>query len=272
MASAHLVVDGTTIWYEDAGRGPSVVLLNAAGVDSRMWDRQLAPLAERFHIVRFDFPGTGRSPRPESPWAPIELVRGFLDSLDIRDAALVGISLGGGIAVDFAIAHPDRTWALVAVASGARDTSDDASGPLPDEAELWDAVLAGDRERAACIYLDLWAPVGGSEEDRELAAMVRKNVMMLTQLVGGLVRRPEWSAADRLSEIQVPSLVIWGDRDQPLVVAEAERLADGIHAARRVVLPGIDHLVAMRSPAEFTSHVLAFLTEVASRGAGDDHA
>jgi pimeloyl-ACP methyl ester carboxylesterase len=79
----------------------------------------------------------------------------------------------------------------------------------------------------------------------------------------GLIQMPEWSAARRLGEIDVPTLAIWGDRDLPQVGLVGERLVAGVPGARRVVLHGVDHFVPMRAPEPFAREVLTFLDEVA---------
>ena len=94
--------------------------------------------------------------------------------------------------------------------------------------------------------------------------MVRDNIGMLAQVPQGLVQQPEWSAVERLAEIAVPTLAIWGDRDDRNVRAGAARLAADVPGARSLVLPGVDHFVPMRAPEIFTREALAFLTEAAT--------
>ncbi len=112
--------------------------------------------------------------------------------------------------------------------------------------------------------MDVWCPLRTSPElDARLRSMVRDNIGMLAQVPQGLVRQPEWSAADRVGEIAVPTLAIWGDHDDRNVQAGAARLAAGVPGARGVVVPGADHFVPMRAPDVFTREALAFLTTAA---------
>lgn len=261
MTSGEIEVEGGRLWYQEAGEGPAVLLLHAGGADSRMWDEHWEPLAERFRVIRFDLPGAGRSPLPEQPVSTTEHLKQLLDALGAEQAAVVGVSAGGGIAIDFVIERPERTWALVAVACGPRGITD--IPPDPRGLQVWKLATAGDWECAAELFLQLWAPLQTSvEADGSIRRMVKDNIGMLALLSRGLIRFPEWSAVDRVGEITVPTLVIWGDQDTRGIQQAAERLAGSIPGARKVVLPGVDHFVPMRAPEAFERELTGFLKQV----------
>jgi 3-oxoadipate enol-lactonase len=239
-----------------------VLLLHAGGADSRMWDGHLERFARAYRTVRIDLPGAGASPFPDKPFVPNDLFGRLLDVLGIDRAALVGVSAGGGLAIDFAIERPRRTWALVVVASGPRNVDD--LPPDPRMQALDQAIAAGDRDHATELFLQLWAPLRTSPElDGRIRRMVQESIGMLEVRPRGLIHTPEWSAAARLGEIRVPTLVMWGDRDLPQVELVGERLVAGVAGARRVVLDGVDHFVPMRAPEPFANEVLTFLGEAA---------
>lgn len=262
MTSGYVDFDGGRLWFEEAGRGPAVVLVHAGGADSRMWDGHLERLARTYRTVRIDLPGAGASPFPDKPYVPNDLLGLLLDALGIGRAALVGVSAGGGLAIDFAIEWPQRTWALVVVASGPRGI-----GGIPPDPRLEafsQALAAGDRDRAAELFLELWAPLRTSPElDGRIRRMVHESIGMLEVRPKGLLRMPQWSAARRLNEIRAPTLAVWGDRDVPDVGLIGERLVAGVPGARRVVLEGVDHFVPMRAPERFARELLAFLDQAA---------
>jgi pimeloyl-ACP methyl ester carboxylesterase len=260
MADGYVEFDGGRLWYEEAGRGPAVLLLHAGGADRRMWDGHLERFAQAYRTVRIELPGAGASPFPDKPYAPNEVLERLLDALRIDRTALVGVSAGGGLAIDFALGLPRRTWALVVVASGPRGIDD--VPPDPRMQAFSQALAAGDRDRAAELFLEAWAPLRTSPElDGRIRRMVQESVGMLEVRPKGLLRMPAWSAAARLGEIGVPTLAIWGDRDLPAVGMVGERLAAGVAGARRVVLHGVDHFVPMRAPEPFAREVLAFLDD-----------
>ncbi len=140
MASGHVEYDGGRLWHQEAGEGPAL-LLHAGGADSRMWDGHLERFAQAYRTVRIDLPGAGASPFPDKPYAPNDLLGRLLDALEIQRAALVGVSAGGGLAIDFALGRPRRTWALVVVASGPRGIED--IPPDPRMQAFSQAIVAG---------------------------------------------------------------------------------------------------------------------------------
>src|SRR5437763_10969260 len=132
----------------------------------RMWD-DVAPLLARNHrVIRFDLPGFGK--RPAESFAPGDLVASTLDALGIESAAVVGLSLGGRVALDAALQRPERVSALVLVAPGVTGAS--LAGIYTDEQEreFDEALAAGDVERAADVDLAVWAPLGADERIRRL--------------------------------------------------------------------------------------------------------
>ncbi len=251
---AFAEVSGGRLWYEEAGSGSAVVLLHAGLMDSRMWEPQVPALAERFRTIRFDVRGYGRSDPPTTPFSPVEDLRSLLDALSIDSAALVGCSMGGAIALDFALAYPERVWALMPVAAGLSGfrfrAYDDEQTARAEAAEA-----AGDLAAGADIWLEVWAPLGSEEPIRTIAHETAKVFALEDYEL-----EPERPAADRLGEIRAPTLVLVGDRDVPAMAAIADKLAAEIPAARKVVLEGADHLPSFRVPAELNRLLLDFLT------------
>lgn len=263
MSVGYVEVGDGRLWYEEAGKGPSVLLLHAEAADSGMWDAQWKDFSRRFHTIRVDLPGTGRSPYPDESWDPNEYIECLLDSLGVDRVAVVGVALGGTLAIDFALECPDRSWALVAASVAAYGQGDN----LEDlrAAEVFTLLVAGRPARAADLFLDVWCPVRTSPElDARIRSMVHANISMLTQIPNGRMTLADWASPNRVDGIQVPTLVIWGDRDERAVQAGAQRLATRVRHAVAMVLPGVDHFVPMRAPEIFTTEVLGFLDGAAS--------
>jgi pimeloyl-ACP methyl ester carboxylesterase len=186
-----------------------VLLLHGGGADSRRWDGHLERFAQAYQTVRIDLPGAGASPFPDKPYVPNDLLERLLAALGIGRTALVGVPAGGGLAIDFAIERPQRTWALVVVASGPRGIDD--IPPDPRMQAFSQAIVAGDRDRAAELLLQAWVPLRTSPElDGRIRRMVHDSIGMLKARPKGCSRRRR---GRRLGEIGVPALAIWGDRD-----------------------------------------------------------
>ncbi|HET7270663.1 MAG TPA: alpha/beta hydrolase, partial [Rubrobacter sp.] len=191
-------------------------------------------------------------------------LRGVLDFLGVERAHLVGCSMGGGAALDFALEYPERTGNLVLVGSA-------VGGFMPDfdPPRQWDEIIAadeaGDLERISELEVQIW--VDGPERspddvDASIRDLVREmNLIALQNEASELGEEwePEPPAADRLPDIQAPTLLIVGDEDQPRIFAAADLLERELPNARKVIMPGTAHLPSMERPEEFNRIVLDFL-------------
>jgi 3-oxoadipate enol-lactonase len=261
-------VDGGSLWFEVAGEGPPVVLIHAGLWDSRAWDAQFDVFAERFRVLRYDLRGYGRSSRPE-PGVPYSHVRDLatvMDAAALDRAALVGNSIGGGVALDFMLTHPGRVTALVLVAcspNGMQETPEEETWWHERVEPIGDAVEAGDPERARRAQMRIWAPLGIDDpQGRRIFEIAMDNAHELT-MDESAAERLDPPAAERLEEVSVPTLIVPADNDPPEMARATAMMATEIATARVVHLANVDHVVAMRAPDAFNEAVLAFLDEVA---------
>ena len=250
-------VNGTTLYYEVQGRGPPLVLLEGGNLDLQMWDLQFTELASKYRVIRYDVRGFGRSGAQGASYLAHEDLLALLDHLSIERAHLVGLSLGGRIAVDFALEHPNRVKALVLVGpglSGFEFSSNEWFAPI------WEAMQVDDSIRAAELWLDspYMAP---AMEDKELALELRRLATENSRVWADQNTEVPLSptAAGRLEEIAAPTLVILGSRDVPDIHRIVELLITGVQGARRVIVEGAGHMVNMERPEAFNDLVLEFL-------------
>ncbi len=262
--SGFVDVQGGPLHYEVAGEGPAVVLVHAGLWDLRIWDEQVATFTTAGHtVVRYDLRGFGRSAPPTVPFSFRQELAELLAHLAISQASVVGASMGGGIALDFALERPDMVDALVLVAPGVGgdDTPDDErTARLLAESEA--AFEAGDHARAVEIALEVWCPLRTDPDvDRRIRDIAMDN-MDVDGLDWSLSRRMDPPAASRLHEVAAPTLVIAGDSDAAVMATICQKLAAGIAGARLIVIEGADHLPNMRRPDVFDRVVLDFLASV----------
>ncbi|MGH3028299.1 MAG: alpha/beta fold hydrolase, partial [Gaiellaceae bacterium] len=245
LATAEL--NGTTIGYDTAGNGPAVVLVHAGVGDRRLWDAQMEAFAEGHRVVRLDLRGFGESAIPGGPFSYVDDVRALLDHLGLERTTLVGNSLGGRVALDFVLTHPQRTTALVLVGSAV--TGQEGSAFF-DEFDEEEEALLDDGKLDEAVELNLRTWLDGPE--REAAAVtpeVRARVAEMQRssfetLVDAYEGSPEpgpvaWAdpvAATRLADVSVPTLVVVGTLDQPDFRAISARLAAEISGAERAEL------------------------------------
>ncbi len=256
--SSAQTLKGTTsagLYYEVSGSGEPIVFIHAFSVDRRMWKPQVAEFEGRFQVIRYDLRGHGRSVAPTEPYTGYDDLRALLDTLGISRATLVGLSAGAELAINFAIAYPDRAARLVLAAPGLGGYS---LPPLPWAGPVFEAAAAGDAERAA----GLWAqtPIMAMRTNRNAAETVTALVMDNLRL--WTYRRTEQplspAAVDRLAEIACPVLVIVGDEDLPHIKEVADLLADRIAGARLVTVAGAGHIVNLDTPRLFNRAVAEF--------------
>lgn len=117
--TGRVAVDGGTLFYEVRGQGPPVILLHpGATFDHRMWEPQVEVLAGDHRVIRYDLRGFGRSSRPTGPFSPVADLYRVLDTLGVERASLVGVGMGSGVALNFALQHPQQVERLVLAGMG----------------------------------------------------------------------------------------------------------------------------------------------------------
>jgi 3-oxoadipate enol-lactonase len=254
--------------YEAAGDGAPVLLMHAGLSDRRMWDPQWRALGDRFHAIRFDARGFGASADPSRPYTLHGDALDVLDALEIERATLVGASMGGGAALDMALAVPHRVSALVTV-----NSTPSGWHHTRDIMRAWEAVdEAYETQGAAAaneLEMKMWLdgphrPAGEVDRDvRRSVAIV--NRVLLERQAAFTVEPGELTppAIERLDDLRCPSLVITGELDQPSVVAGAFELARRT-GADHVEIRGAAHLPNLERPREFLAALLPFLERVAT--------
>ena len=258
------------IYAEVAGEGPALALVHEGICDSRMWDGQWESYAREFRVLRGDLRGFGRTPLEAGRYSNARDVIEALELHGLERVALVGVSLGGRVVLEVALARPDLARALVLVAPGLPGhdwSAETVAGWEEEEA----ALKAGDFDAAVEINLRMW--VDGprrhpDEVDPQVRARVGEMQRRALELQGPLGEEAEEELlvpdlAERLGEISVPTLVLVGEEDLPDMHAIAKRLASEIPGARRATIAATAHVPSMERPREFDELVLGFLKEAA---------
>jgi pimeloyl-ACP methyl ester carboxylesterase len=190
----------------------------------------------------------------------------LLDHLELRQpVALMGCSMGGGLAMDFALAHPERVRALIMVGSGPSGLTLDV--PQSEKfAEVERAFTAGDLDRVAELETQIWFDGEGRSPDQVDQKMrllaYEMDRLALEHEVKGLGKRLpniDLLAFDRLAGLQIPVLIIVGAQDEPYSHAAADYMLEKLPAARKVIIQDAAHLPNMDHPAEFQEIVRGFL-------------
>lgn len=246
----RIPVERGEVWAEHvAGDGVAVVLLHPGVGDSRVWDPVMAEVTARHRVVRYDVRGYGRSVAPTSEFSLLEDLVAVLDQLQLERVVLVGCSMGGSTALGLALADPGRVLGLVLLCPGV------PGFPWPEEPELdaeYEALAAAeDVEGLVRFGLRLWAAAG---DDDAAVAQLRAAVPGWLSQENRL--RPDPPVYERLHEVQVPTTVMVGDKDRPILAAVAGATAARIPEAEFIWMPGVDHLPSLRNPALVAETIL----------------
>jgi 3-oxoadipate enol-lactonase len=257
-------INGARIRYERAGEGLPVVLLHAGVADHRMWEPQVRELSKTYDVIAPDMRGFGQSELPPGHWSPVADVLGLIDHLHLKPVHLLGCSIGGGVAIDFALEHGERISKLVLVGPGIGGIQFGAKYPeLFAEAEA--AEKSGDHkaivEADARLWLDGPRRSPGYVKDPIRKLFYEMDSNFDSDWDSAPIDHVEPPAAERLHEITAPTLVVVGDEDAPPIFDAVELLMEKVPHARKVVIHDAAHLPNLEHPHEFNTIVVEFLRD-----------
>jgi pimeloyl-ACP methyl ester carboxylesterase len=244
---------GVRIAYEDHGRGAAVLLTHGYGATSRMWGPQIRALADHRRVIAWDVRGHGASDSPDDPAAYSEAasvgdMAAILDACGVETAVVGGLSLGGYLSLAFHLAHPARVCALALFDTGPGYRNEEGR-------KRWNAMA---ESYARALEQRGVAALGGGTE---VQAGEHRSARGLALAARGILAQHDARVIDALPAIQVPALVLWGERDEAFV-KPGEYMAAKIPGARRVVVAGAGHAANLDRPAEFNAALTQFLESV----------
>jgi 3-oxoadipate enol-lactonase len=248
--------------YEASGpaTAPVLVLAGSLGTDRSMWDPQVAPLASRFRVVRYDLRGHGESPVPPAPYSVADLgedLLALLDRLEIERASLCGLSIGGMTSMWVAARAPERVERMVLCSTTAWFGSA-ASAAYAERAAI---VRERGLEELADSVVARWFTAKFREAERDVVARMRR-ILVATppegyagccEAIAAMDLRPE------LSSISVPTLVVAAEDDPATPPQHGRAVADGIAGAAFTVVPSAAHLASIERAELVTTLLLRFL-------------
>jgi pimeloyl-ACP methyl ester carboxylesterase len=273
VKNRYAEVNGTKLYYEIAGKGEPLVLIHGSFGDRRFWDLQFKELSKKYKVIRYDIRGYGRSALPDSneAYKDCDDLKALMDFLKINKAHICGLSLGSIIAIDLALAYPDKCCSLILcgprVAGDATDeyktaNSDSIRAVIARTTEI--AKTKGTKE--ATDYL--WTG------DHEMGKTVVTNGTRRSLLKMGY----EYSwwrylhtskrgqafpiALKKLNEIKIPVLIVTAEYDLGLCKEVASSMAKEIPGAKLISIKGAGHIMNMDQPEEFNKAVEEFIDKL----------
>ncbi len=263
----HVDVKGLRIGYERAGAGPPLVLLHGFVGDGRAtWSGQLEDLSDEFTVIAWDTPGTGGSSDPpewfRSPGFA-DCLAGFIDALGLVRPHLVGLSFGGVVALELFRRHPEipRTLVLAGAYAGW------AGSMSPQRAEERLRFCLRAAELSPREFVDAMLPSMFCDAKTARVAKFVASMRSFSPAGFRLLARASAEAdlRDVLAHINVPTLLLYGDRDVRAPIPIAEALHAAIPRSRLVVLSGVGHVSCVEAPQQFNREVRDFIRSTEDR-------
>ena len=254
------------LYYETAGQGVPFVMIHAGVADSRQWNNEFAFFARDHQVVRYDMRGYGKSEPADGEFNHLDDLVAILDTLGLHEpVVLMGCSMGGGLAMDFTLKHPSRTRALIMVGSAPSGLELDV--PRSDKFDdVEKAFEAGDLDLVGELETQIWFDGTGRTPEQVnpsmrklLYEMNRQALAHEVKQLGKRLPNTQTPAFDRLSELQVPVLIVIGAHDTPYILAAADYMAERIPSSQKVVIEDAAHLPNMDHPEEFQTILTRFL-------------
>src|SRR3954471_6667204 len=269
LAQAGIVrANGQDLYYELHGEGPPLVLLMGIGYDSSLWTLEQVPaLSARFTVILIDNRDAGRSSNACQPYTIGDMaddVAGLLDVLRIQQTHLLGLSMGGMVALEFALRHPERLDRLVVTGTGAAPARS-----AVDPIQIWNWVRANDPTGeifGGQQFVSLFSTtfLRNHEAVRDTAQLLASNPYPMSPEAYGRQANAyrQFDALDRLAAITAPTLVVVGEQDLLTPPWIAREVAEAIPGAQFKVIrgDGSSHVVPIERPDDFNRLVLDFLS------------
>jgi len=251
MPQAQL--NGITIHYEDSGSGDVVFLTHGYAAAGAMWEPQRKPLNDAgYRLVSWDMRGHAETASPDdqaqySEALTIADMVGLMDMLSVDRAVVGGLSLGGYMSLAFHLAHPERVRALLLCDTGPGYRSDEPRAK-------WNRMA----EKSALNFAEKGLDAAGRSPEVQAAVKYHKSAAGLANSARGMLAQVDSRVIDHLSEIDVPTLIIVGERDEPYHDA-SRYMQSKIPGARLEIIPAAGHAANMDQPEAFNRVLLEFL-------------
>jgi pimeloyl-ACP methyl ester carboxylesterase len=259
--------NGVDLWVEQEGAGDDVLFISGLADEGACWVDQVGGLSDRYRVTTFDNRGVGRSATPDGEFAIADFagdVVALMDTLEIESAHVVGSSMGGAIAQELALAHPERVRSLVLNGTWCRG---DRFLHEIFRNWMWSAEKA-DSIRDFLVTVNLWcfSPRIWNEgvmDEWVAAAEASPYAQSVDAFCRSTLALIAHDTADRVAGISAPTLITVGDLDLVLPPRYSQELAERIPNARLVVIPNVGHQPFQEVPADYNLRLADFWQSVA---------
>jgi 3-oxoadipate enol-lactonase len=264
LKTGYLEIGKAKIYYEEKGIGTPLIMIHGGFIDRRMWDDQFEYFSKDYRVIRYDVRNHGLTTSDSDTYTNYDDLNKIMEKLKIDEAIVMGLSMGGLITIDFAIAYPEKVIAIIPVSTGISGNTNKDEGWKEFDKNLNVAFEKNDVEGATECMLRAWTD-GPKRTPEQMDKSIREKVEMMLKNTFNKwdsrirLQRLSPPAIERLSEIKVPVLTIYGDIDMQGIIDLAEKIAKEIPGARKYEIKDAAHMVNMEFPKEFNEIVSKFL-------------
>jgi pimeloyl-ACP methyl ester carboxylesterase len=256
----HIKVNDLSIAYNQTGNGPVLVLLHGFTIDSRVWELQILTLSEDFTVIAWDAPGAGRSSDPGetfklADWA--DCISALLDSAHVERAHILGLSWGGILAQEFYHRHSHRVLSLILAGAYAGWRGSLAQSVVEERL----ATCLRDASLQPTQFVSKYLPgMFGDSPSQEAQEKLASTMSDFHPIGFRLMAMSSANADTRniLPTINVPTLLIWGEKDKRSQISVAHQMHVAIPGSKLQVIKGAGHVCNLEAPAQFNKIVKDF--------------
>jgi len=266
-------VKGQRIAYLDVGQGQPVILIHGFGGSMWQWEHQQTPLSSQVRLITPDLIGSGLSDKPDIEYLPEQMLEyfvGFMDALQTRQATLVGNSMGAGLAIGMALAHPARVSQLILIDGLPANVRDKLTSPsikraLNTTAPSWIVSfgnwLFGGFMIESILREIVHDPALLTPTVIERSNRNRQRPGLIAPTMSARDNLPLWEAgfAKRIGEITQPTLILWGEEDRVFPIGVGEELQRTIKGSSLVRIPQAGHIPQWERPDLVNQAMIDFL-------------
>lgn len=258
--NSFATVNETRLYYEMIGEGNALILLHSGYTDSRLWNNQFEVLGRHFKVIRYDIRGFGKSEKPRQTFSHFEDLKELMNYLGIEKAHIVGVSMGGSIAIDFVLQYPHLVDSLILSGSslnGFEPTIDEVSR---QRSLAGMSIVKRDNNFDHSVEFMLNDPMWMQSNPRNRQFLKEMFIdTSLKWLLEDMVQIAYPPASKRLSEITKRTLIIVGSEDSQPILEINRELESNITTAQKVIIEGTGHLPNLDKPDVFNEIILDFL-------------
>lgn len=263
LVNGRLSLTDAELFYAEEGEGEPLIFLHGNFNDHRIWSRQVPYFKDRFRVIRYGLRGYGQSSTPHNPFSHAEDLRALMEHLGLEKAHLVGSSMGGAVAIDFALAHPAQVLSLILAAPS-------VNGVHYPRKMTWKGIqnyifvrIRGHQAAIESFVRDrFWEYVFPADSKAEARQFVLDNVRDPRNFCRTPVKYLKSGSASSLArthELTLPALILIGDKDHAFNIRTAELLETQMKSASKITLPDCGHLPFVEHPSAFNERVMRFL-------------